>query len=77
VAFFEEQGIPTANIATTEFVAAARIQCKNLGIPSYEVVTVSHPIVPLTKEEVWSRADAVIDLIASKLAMQEMQAAAS
>jgi hypothetical protein len=53
------------------------LQCKNLGIPSYEVVTVPHPIVPLTKEEVWSRADAVIDTIVSRLVAQEIRAAAS
>ena len=49
----KSRGIPTANISTTEFVAAAKVQCTNLGVPSYEVVTVPHPIVPLTKEEVW------------------------
>ncbi len=63
-------------MSTTEFVAAARIQCKNLGIPSYEVVTVPHPIVPLTKEEVWARADAAIETIVSRLVAQDVQAAA-
>jgi len=57
-------------------VAAARLQCKNLGIPSYEVITVPHPIVPLTKEEVWSRADAIIDSIVAKLIGNEARAAA-
>jgi hypothetical protein len=41
------------------------------------VVTVPHPIVPLTKEEVWSRADAVIDAVVGKLVVEEMQAVAS
>jgi len=53
------------------------LQCKNLGIPSYEVVTVPHPIVPLTKEEVWARADAVIDTVISRLVAEEVRAAAS
>jgi hypothetical protein len=53
------------------------VQCKNLGIPSYEVVTVPHPIVPLTKEEVWSRADAVIDTVISRLVAEEVRAVAS
>jgi hypothetical protein len=77
VAYFEENGIPTANISTTEFVAAARVQCKNLGIPQYEVVTVPHPIVPLTKEEVWARADAIVGAVVAKLVAEEVQAAAS
>jgi len=40
-------------------------------------VTVPHPIVPLTKEEVWARADAIIKTIVSKLVTEEIQAAAS
>jgi hypothetical protein len=76
VAYFEEQGIPTANISTTEFVAAAKVQCTNLGVPSYEVVTVPHPIVPLTQEEVWARADAVMDTIVARLVSEDARAAA-
>jgi hypothetical protein len=53
------------------------VQCKNLGIPSYEVVTVPHPIVPLTKEEICSRADAVIDTVIARLVAQEARAVAS
>ncbi|MBI3247554.1 MAG: hypothetical protein HYZ50_13710 [Deltaproteobacteria bacterium] len=52
------------------------MQCKNLGFPQYEVVTVPHPIVPLTKEEVWSRADTVIDSVIAKLIAEEMRATA-
>ena len=53
------------------------MQCKNLGIPAYEVVTVPHPIVPLSKEEVWTRADAAIDTIVSRLVAKEVRAVAS
>jgi len=53
------------------------LQCKNLGIPAYEVVTVPHPIVPLTKEEICSRAEAVIDVIVSRLVAEEVRAVAS
>jgi hypothetical protein len=41
------------------------------------VVTVPHPIVPLSKEEVWARADAVIDTIVSKLIAEQARAVAS
>jgi hypothetical protein len=57
-------------------VAAARLQCKNLGIPSYEVVTVPHPIVPLPKEEIHARADAVIATIVGRLVAESARAAA-
>ena len=36
-AYFEEQGVPTANVATTEFTEAGRIQYANLGYPSYDI----------------------------------------
>ena len=55
--YFEERGIPTATIATTEFVKAARAQAEALGLPDYRVVTVPHPIQPLTGEEVRALAD--------------------
>ena len=63
-------------MSTTEFVEAARLQCTNLGIPSYQVVTVPHPIVPLPKEEIRARADAVIDTIVSRLTAESVRAAA-
>ena len=76
MAYFEGQGVPTANIATTEFVEAARLQCKNLGIPSYEVITVPHPVASLTKEEARARADSVIGTIAARLVAVQARAAA-
>jgi len=55
--FFEQRGIPTAAVATTEFLEAARVQARDLGVPAYEVVTVRHPIQPLLRDEVRDRAD--------------------
>jgi hypothetical protein len=63
-------------VSTTEFVEAARLQCTNLGIPSYEVITVPHPIVPLPKEEIRARADAVIGAIVNHLVAESARAAA-
>jgi hypothetical protein len=66
-AYFEEQGLPTANVATTEFQEAGRLQYTNLGYPSYDIVFIPHPIFPLTKEETFAKADAVIEQIANRL----------
>jgi hypothetical protein len=52
------------------------LQCINLGIPSYEVVTVAHPIVPLPKAEIQARADAVIETIVDRLVAESARAAA-
>jgi hypothetical protein len=66
-AYFEEQGVPTANVASTEFREAGRIQYTNLGYPSYDIVFVQHPIFPQTSEETFAKADAVIEQIVKRL----------
>jgi hypothetical protein len=66
-AYFEEQGVPTANVATTEFREAGLLQYANLGYPTYDIVFIPHPIFPLTREETLAKADAVIDQIAKRL----------
>ena len=66
-AYFEEQGVPTANVATLEFREAGRIQYANLGYPGYDIVLVPHPIFPQTKEEMWDKADAVVQEIVTRL----------
>ncbi|MBI3302060.1 MAG: hypothetical protein HYZ72_08300, partial [Deltaproteobacteria bacterium] len=50
--YFEEQGIPTANVTTTEFIGAAHAQCAALGMAQYEPILVQHPIQPKTQDEV-------------------------
>ena len=66
-AFFESKGIPTAAVATAEFLDAARIQARDLGIPQYAIVTVRHPIQPLLRDEVRGRADEALGEILSRL----------
>ncbi len=68
--YFEGQGIPTANVTTTEFIEAAHAQCTVLGMPQYEPILVEHPIQPKTADEVRTLADQVIDQIISKLLRQ-------
>ena len=50
--FFEDHGIPTATVISTEFQRAARAQASALGADDYETVMVQHPIQPLTRDEV-------------------------
>jgi hypothetical protein len=76
VVYFEEHGIPTANITTTEFIGAAHAQCSALGMPQYEPILVQHPIQPKTQDEVRALADQVIDQIIAKLLKQKVQQAA-
>jgi hypothetical protein len=65
--FFEDHGIPTATVISSEFVRAARAQADALGATEYQTVVVAHPIQPLTREEVRLLADKAFDGIVRRL----------
>jgi len=65
--FFEDHGIPVATVISSEFVRAARAQADALGATDYRTVVVSHPIQPLTREEVRALADLAFDEIVRRL----------
>ena len=65
--FFEDQGIPTATIISTEFKRAARAQADALGATDYQTVMVAHPIQPLTRDEVRALADKAFHEIVARL----------
>ena len=65
--FFEERGIPTATIISTEFVRAAAAQARALGADEYRTVVVAHPIQPLTRDEVRLLADRAFDEVLARL----------
>ena len=65
--FFEDHGIPTATVISTEFVRAARAQADALGATDYRTVVVPHPIQPLTRDEVRALADRAFDEIVRRL----------
>ncbi len=61
--FFEDHGIPTATVISSEFARAARAQAAALGATDYRTVAVPHPIQPLTRDEVRALADKAFDEI--------------
>jgi len=65
--FFEDQGLPTATVISTEFARAARAQAAALGATDYRTVMVPHPIQPLTRDEVRILADKAFDEILARL----------
>jgi hypothetical protein len=65
--FFEDQGIPTATIISTEFKRAARAQADALGASDFQTVMVAHPIQPLTRDEVRALADLAFAEIVARL----------
>jgi len=65
--FFEDHGIPTATVISSEFVRAAGAQAQALGSRDYQTVVVAHPIQPLTRDEVRALADKAFDEILARL----------
>ena len=65
--FFEDHDIPTATVISAEFVNAARAQASALGATEYRTVVVSHPIQPLTRDEVRTLADQAFDEIVKRI----------
>jgi hypothetical protein len=65
--FFEDQGIPTATVVSSEFVNAARAQAQALGAGDYKPVVVAHPIQPLTRDEVQKLADHAFEEVVRRL----------
>ena len=65
--FFEDHGIPTATVISSEFVRAATAQAQALGSTEYKTVVVAHPIQPLTRDEVRALADKAYDEVLARL----------
>ena len=65
--WFEVQGKPAVFIATDVFRDAAEAQAKALGLPEVQRVFVPHPIQDATDEELYTKADAVLESILDAL----------
>jgi len=59
----EARGVPSAFVASTEFVVAAETQAKALGFESVARVFVPHPIQDRTDDEMRALADAAFEEI--------------
>ena len=59
--------MPSAGIMTTQFVSAAELMAKVLGLPGYAFVVIDHPISSATMDELSSRARRAADEVATLL----------
>lgn len=59
--------MPSAGIMTTQFVSAAELMAKVLGLPGYPFVVIDHPISSATMEELADRARRAADEVAALL----------
>ena len=65
----EGRQIPGVGIASTEFIEAAQLQCKALGMEP-KMVFVQHPIQDRTDEELRALAENALDSIVQALTLQ-------
>ncbi len=65
--WFEIQGMPSVFIASSEFVDAAEVQSKALGLPDVKRVFVPHPIQDATDDEMRAKADAIVEEVIAAL----------
>jgi len=61
IADLEARGVPSAFVASAEFVDAAATQAKSLGFDAIARVFVPHPIQDRTDDEMRALADAAFD----------------
>lgn len=59
--------MPSAGIMTSQFVSAAELMAKVLGLPGYPFVVIDHPISSATMDELASRARRAADEVAALL----------
>ncbi len=63
----ENLGISAVPVATTEFMAPARIQAGALGRAGFDAVYVPHPIQDQTPQQIAARADDAVEEIVRRL----------
>ena len=66
IADLESRGLPGVGIASTEFVQAAAMQARSLGIDP-AMVFVAHPIQDRTDDEMRALADTALPAILERL----------
>ena len=65
--WFEIQGKPAVFIASSEFIDAAEVQSKALGLPDVKRIFVPHPIQDATDDEMRAKADAIVEQVLTAL----------
>ena len=59
--WFEIQGRPSIFIATDAFIHASAVNAEIVGSPGLRRVYVPHPMQGQTRDELWAKADRILD----------------
>ena len=63
----EHLGIPAALLCTSNFTHTARVMAQQLGLASYPIVEIDHPIGRLDGAALASRVDQALDRVIEQL----------
>ncbi len=69
--WFEINGKPAVFVASSEFIDAAEVQSRALGLPQVRRIFVPHPIQDANDDEMRAKADAIVDQVINALLDQE------
>ena len=59
----ERTGVPAVAIMTENFVSAAELMSRVLGMPDYEFVVIDHPVSSATDDGLKQKAESVIEAL--------------
>jgi len=63
----ERLGVPAIGVMTTEFVSAAELMCRVLGLPDYKFGVIEHPISSADDVALMARARSTMEVAANLL----------
>lgn len=59
----EKKGIPTVTICSDAFISLAKAVATSKGVPSLNMVVITHPIAGIPADQVRNKADNALDEI--------------
>jgi len=63
----ERLGVPAIGVMTTQFVSAAELMCRVLGMPEYAFGVIEHPISSADDAGLLARARATAEQVGARL----------
>jgi hypothetical protein len=63
----ERLGVPAIGVMTTQFVSAAELMCRVLGMPDYPFGVIDHPISSADDAALSAKARATVEQVRARL----------
>lgn len=59
----EAQGVPAVAVMTLNFISAAQLMARVLGLPGYRFCVIDHPISSAGEKQLLAEAESTLELI--------------